>query len=497
MKKLFYGGDILTLTDTPAPEAVLTENGKIVDLGNLSLFDTPDCEKINLNGFTLMPAFIDAHSHFTQTAVSFLQASVNGAKSFGKIKEKIEKFVTDNGVAEGEWVTACDYDNNLFPDSAHLTLDEVESLLPRNPLVIKHKSGHSGFVNSLGARELGRGESAFYAEEDEFFSLLKKTPAPSKEKLQKAFQSAQEKYLSHGITVIQEGMATAEVLPYLTEACRDLTADLRIYPDINAYFKAKKLFNSEKAKVSGVKIFLDGSPQSKTAFVKTPYLDGSFGTPTMTKEQVLSAMEWAARQRVQLIAHCNGDGAIERFLSCLEKTEEKYPDFKNCRPVIIHAQLMTAEQTLRAARLGAVISFFIAHIKHWGDVHIKNLGYERAKLISPANSALKNGAVFTFHQDTPVIDPDMLETAACAVERKTDGGTALAESEKISVYDALLAVTANSAYQYFEENTRGKIAKGMAADFVLLSENPLKAQCLEKIKVLKTYKNAQCVFEKS
>ena len=102
----------------------------------------------------------------------------------------------------------------------------------------------------------------------------------------------------------------------------------------------------------------------------------------------------------------------------------------------------------------------------------------------------------TFHQDAPVIPPDMLETVWCAVARRTESGVLLGEEESISTQEALECVTKNGEYQYFQEDQKGKIAEGMTADLVILSQDPLTTptQQLREIQVLQTYKNGHCVY---
>ena len=141
-------------------------------------------------------------------------------------------------------------------------------------------------------------------------------------------------------------------------------------------------------------------------------------------------------------------------------------------------------------------SFFVAHTFHWGDTHIKNFGLERAKTISPANSALKKGILFTFHQDAPVIEQDMFETVWCAVKRQTKDGVILGEDERISVLQALKAVTVNAAYQYFEEGTKGVIKEGAKENLIIVDKDPLKAEIddIKNIKILKTIKDGNTVY---
>ena len=142
--------------------------------------------------------------------------------------------------------------------------------------------------------------------------------------------------------------------------------------------------------------------------------------------------------------------------------------------------------------------FFVAHTYHFADTHLRNLGEERGYRVSPTQSALKNGVYFTFHQDAPVIEPNMLETVWCAVNRITRNGVHLA-GEEISVLDALRAVTINAAYQYFEEDTKGTIESGKVADFVVLEQDPLTVpkEKIRDIQVLQTYKNGECIYQRN
>mgnify|MGYP003499763570 CR=1 FL=1 len=104
----------------------------------------------------------------------------------------------------------------------------------------------------------------------------------------------------------------------------------------------------------------------------------------------------------------------------------------NKRPVMIHAQTVRPDQLAFMKRIHMIPSFFVEHTYYWGDTHLENLGEERAFHISPLKTAIENGVMFTLHQDTPVVPPDMLHTVWCAVNRVTKSGMTLGEDEKIT-----------------------------------------------------------------
>lgn len=525
MKTLYTGGTIVTMADPLFAEAVLVEDGRILSVGTeQALRDTAGpCEEVQLHGATLMPGFIDAHSHFSQMAFSLLQISLEGCRSADEMRTRIQSFIAETTPAPGTWLSARGYDQNLLPGFAHPPLSQLDTFAPGYPLIIHHKSGHMGLMNTEalhtmqitpdtpvppgGKIEVRDGALTGYLEENAFITYLKKVPAPNPQQLMGAFAKAQDAYASYGITTIQEGMVIKEMLPLYQMILRQklLKLDLVLYPAPDSYNAAAEVFAAlppeSHLRVGGMKIFLDGSPQGRTAWMRTPYTgdDDYCGYATMTDEAVRTAMEQACQSRTQLLAHCNGDGAAEQFLLCLAQVEQAHPAMADLRPVIIHGQLLGIDQLPRVKALGAMVSFFVAHVYHWGDVHIRNFGLQRAAQISPARSALENGIPCTFHQDAPVIQPDMLETVWCAANRITQEGVCLGSEERVSVLDALRAVTCNAAYQYFEEGQKGTIAPGKLADFVLLDQNPLQipTEQLRDIHVLRTYKAGSCIYTRA
>lgn len=524
MERLYYNGTVLTMTEPARAEAVLTEDGRIKAVGSkeqlLSAF--PGAARVDLQGCTLMPAFIDAHSHLSSYAASFLQAPLEECADFDEIAARIRSFMKENAVKPGAWVIAKGYDHNALAEKKHPPLALLDACAPQNPLILQHASGHVGVFNTPALRELGvtaktvppeggrigvsGGELTGYMEENAFFTYLKKAPAAGADALLAAYLEAQKRYAAYGITTIQEGMTVGEMIPlYQALLSRNLlmldTVGYAALPDAERVFAAfpdaVKRYDRH-FKLGGCKIFLDGSPQGRTAWMRAPYLggDGSdCGYGTMKDAEVLSALETAAAEHMQILAHCNGDAAAAQYLHCAKQAEKGF-DLAALRPVMIHAQLLGRDQLPDMKRLGITPSFFVAHVYHWGDTHIRNFGMERAASISPAASALRAGIRFTFHQDTPVIEPNMMETVWCAVNRMTKAGTVLGAQERIPVLEALKAVTINAAWQYFEEDAKGSIEPGKNADFAILDKNPLTVppEELRDIRVQKTVKSDRLIY---
>lgn len=522
---LYYNGDILTMEPQLYAQAVLAVNGRIQAVGTkseLQAIGGADVEAVDLRGRTLMPAFIDSHSHVTAYASTLAFADLSQAKSFAEIKTILHAFQKDRGMKKGAWLIGFGYDHNQLAEHAHPDKAFLNTVSADIPVIVTHKSGHMGAVNQRAleladiradtpdpeggqiGRVAGSREPNGYLEEKAFMALAAHTPLPDLAQQKTLLRLAERAYLKHGVTTVQDGLLQEQGFSLLRDTplavdvvgyadLKQCPALLREHPEYRGRYRGN-------LKLGGYKILLDGSPQGRTAWMSEPYEDapdGYRGYPVYSDKQVAEMIHTALRDRAQLLAHCNGDAAAEQLISCYEQALAADPGASELRPVMIHAQAVRRDQLARMKKLHMIPSFFIAHTYYWGDIHRKNLG-KRAYAISPARSALALDLPYTFHQDTPVLPPDMLRTVQCAVTRTTETGIVLGREECISPLEALRGVTVNAAYQYFEEAEKGSIRAGKRADLVILSGNPLKTPANEigAIEVLATVKDGITRYQK-
>ncbi len=509
--ELYYNGEIITMEkEGEQVEAVFVENGRIQKVGSLAEvkpFVKKDTKEIDLKGKTMLPAFIDAHSHISAFAQSLSYISLADCKSIVEILEKLKLGKEER--KQEKWIIGVGYDQNFLKEKRHPTRWELDSICEEKPLLITHISGHMGVANTKAlemmqitedsmAPEGGRygkenGKLNGYLEETAFIENTKYIEAISQEKFLELLDKAQNIYRSYGIKTVQDGLTTEKEFPLLKQMAEEKKwkVDVISYIDIahasiieenKDYLKTYK----NHLKIGGYKMILDGSPQGKTAWMTKPYEgeENYRGNPTKTNEEVENAVHKAVEEERQLLAHCNGDAAAEQYIQACQK--QPIEKLKKIRPVMIHAQTVRKDQLEEMKKIGMIPSFFIAHVYYWGDIHLKNLGEDRGSFISPAKSAEELGLIYTFHQDSPVLPPNMLETIWCAVNRTTKNGVLLGKEEQISVYEALKAVTIWATYSYFEEEEKGSIREGKKADFVLLDKNPLKVpkEEIRNIKVI-------------
>ena len=514
---LFYNGTILTMEDGPAPQAVLTEGGVIRAVGTLAELEAlaSDARRRDLKGRTLMPAFLDPHSHLTALASTLDLCPLGSASSFGDMARLLLAFQKERHMAPDQWLIGFGYDHNVLSERAQPDRHTLDDAFPETPVLVSNASGHMGAVNSaalkllnitahtpdpeggkIGREADGRTPSG-YLEENAFIRLASAMPGPSPEQAARNVERAEEIYLSHGITLIQDGLTDTGRYALLSAARLKTEAvgyaDLKNTPEL-----------IDRPHIGGYKIFLDGSPQGRTAWMLEPYASNApdqpdyCGYPIYTDEEVTGFVRTALTQGRQLLAHCNGDAAAAQYIRCCRAAQEETGRaVADIRPVMIHAQLVRREQLAEMKELGIIPSFFAAHLWYWGDVHAENFGPDRAASISPLGWAAELGIRFTLHQDTPVIQPDMLETVWCAVNRLTREGKTLGPTLKVSPMAALRAVTIHAAYQYFREDSLGSITPGKQADLIILSAAPTAVDPMDirSIRVLETIHGGKTVWQ--
>lgn len=532
MQKLYYGGDIVTMREeTDAPEAVLVTDGKISYVGELVEARRqclPGAEEIDLEGKTLMPSFIDPHSHIAMLAQYTDFANLGKCTSFKDLAVTLSDWLKEKRLAEGEVLVGYGYDHNFLDEQQHPTKEVLDRVSDTIPVCILHTSGHMCVANSVLLRECGITADTpdpeggkFGREEDgtpngyiEEVPAMVKVLIPVFSRVKADFarqlEKAQQIYLKYGITTVQDGSTNASGFQKLAECAKEQVFHL----DVVSYVLADDLEKTaedypeyyqkyhNRLKIGGAKIILDGSPQGRSAWLRKPY-EGEetyCGYPAHTQEETDRWVETAVEKGYQLLAHCNGDAASGQYLAAFEKAAAKTPEnpekIRALRPVMIHCQTVGDDQLDEMKELGMIPSIFVAHTWYWGDVHLKNLGSVRGAHISPARAAMERGLIYNFHQDTPVVEPDMLHTVWCAVNRVTRSGKPIGQEQCIGVYEALKGVTIHGAYAYHEEERKGTLEAGKLADMVILDRNPLKTDKMQirDIQVLETIKEGETLY---
>lgn len=539
---IYYNGTVITMNDKQKyAEAVAVSGSVIAAAGSYSdmkALADDKTEYIDLQGKTMLPGFIDPHSHVLDTALRALWVNVN-SYPLGKVykiddviallKEKADQ------TPEGEWVVGWGYDDSKIEEMRHLTTEDLNKVSTKHPVSVSHISGWVTYHNDAALAKAGITKDT---EDTEYYRILhyadgepsgtieaalcpvfSKIPPATDEEFMKGLEIASAQYLEKGCTTSQEGWWYERKYYELTkQAVEDKKFNVRLvlYPvaegdlyekqkdEFLPEYKSGEYLDKDKMIVMGaMKLTADGSIQARTAYLSRPYhvcpedKPDFLGPHNHDQDWLNERILELHRQGKQIAIHNNGDGATEMAIKAFEYAQE-HCYREDPRFIFIHCQTVRSDQLERIAKLKAMISFFPVHIYYWGKRHHDIfLGPDRAMRLDPVGEAMKLGINCTLHNDTYVTPIDPLLCAWSAVNRQTYEGQDLGKAEQgISVYDALKAITINGAVQGFEEKFKGSIEKGKLADFVVLEENPLETDewKLKDLKIAATVVGNKIVY---
>lgn len=539
--KIFFNGNVITVdAGNSVAQSVAIYKDRIVAVGTddeILKLKSDTTQLIDLRGKTLVPGFIDGHSHFMGLSrgksANLSPPPMGTVKNIPDIIKVLLAYKADNKIKDGEWIGAFGYDTDQLKELRHPEKEDLDKAFPDNPVTITHASGHMLVANSLALKLSGIDEKTTdppggtivrKQNSNEPTGLLQETamryikrgetkPLSWEEQL-KLIKEQQRLYASVGITTAQDGLSNLQSIELLKKAADagELYIDIIALPyytfldnilDNKSY---KFGIYDDHLKLGGFKVTADGSPQGKTAFFSRPYLtavpgcghDACTGQPTVNQEELNAAVLKGFKLNIHPFVHCNGDATVDMYIRAVENANEVLKTSGNQhRPVVIHSQFVRADQLDKYKELGFVPSFFTNHTFFWGDTHVKNLGKERAFFSSPLKAALSRDIVFTNHTDFGITPISQLFLLGSSVNRLSRSNQVIGPDQRVTPLEGLRAITINGAYQYFEENEKGSIEKGKLADLVILSEDPTSVDPLKikDIKVLETIKQGKTIYQ--
>lgn len=516
---IYHGGTVLTMHETnPSAEAVAVRDGKIVAVGSDDqiLKQKGDQTKvIDLDGKTLMPGFIEPHVH--PYLAGILMPMEFLAPEDWELPGRTSKAVRDHDTYlerlaqldseredKKEWLYVWGYHHNFHGEIDRRDLDKISST---RPILMWHRSFHEIFFNTAALEELGIGEKDIVGvahtnwEKGHFYEtggemvvplLLPRLLEPTR--YRNAIKDFQKLVHQGGITTIgdlagyllgeKEFQLTKSVLdrpevPFRTILIADgMGPSKRFEANPSAavdFVKELQKKNGEKMFFANhVKLFSDGAFFSQLMQVNEPYTDGHKGEWLMNPLELKSAAQAFWHAGFQIHVHTNGDMGVDVVLDILAKLQSE-KEIKDHRFTLEHFGLSTPEQCERISSLGACVSANPYYLHILGDLYSKKgLGPERAHHIARIGSLVENNVVSAYHSDMTMAPAKPLLLAWCAVNRRGVSGKELGPTEKVSVEEALKAITINAAFILREEDKIGSIEIGKRADFTILEEDPLK-----------------------
>lgn len=536
---IYYNGSILTMAGS-APsysEALAIQGGKIVFVGNTDAamqIKGGETKLIDLGGKTLLPGFIDAHSHYINSLLVANQCKLYAppsgpGKDVPSILTELKQYASERQIPKGELIIGYGYDDTVMPNGRLLNREDLDEAFPDNPVRIEHVSMHGCVLNSLALKKYGisaltktppGGVIVRKPGSEEPWGLIMETayipvveqsePMSAEQEIQWS-RAGQLLYAQAGVTTAHEG---ATHLPQFQTIHRASQAggniiDIVAFPFITEVDKVLAEHPLDqwgkyqnRFKVGGVKITIDGSPQGRTAFFTTPYLTGGpggqqtwRGEPTFPQDLANQMVKKVYEMNVPLNLHCNGDAAIDAFLAAYENARNG--DYT--RPwnvTTIHTQFMRKDHIAKFVEYKIRPSFYTLHTFYFADAHIANRGKQQAMYISPMRDAIDAGLRPTNHTDFVVAPLDQLTMLWSAVNRISRAGSQIGADQRVTAYEGLKCMTDWAAQQYDEQDTKGTLEVGKLADFVILDRDPLKVDpmAIKDIKVVETLKEGVRVY---
>ena len=540
-KTLLYNGEVITVNERDEiAEAILLEGNKIAYVGTteeaLALCDE-ETEKIDVNGKSILPGFIETHIHIASKLVISKGVDLSkksGISSIADIQARLKE--NAGNLKDGEWLLCHGLTFEDLKERRWPTRWELDEACPDIPVAITHSSGHTGVYNTK-ALELGHlfdgkisysDEHIFKNEEGvptgvltevaqfKFANVVSEFNPITEEKLKEKILDTNRMMNEVGITTAHDAGGTGTTtINVMQKLVKEKKLTVRMYPMlfsilgkedniefVNAQIRSGFYtgLGDDYMKIGPLKLMIDGSGASGTCATREPLSNnGLTFPPSMTQEEVDDIIVRAHKAGFQVTAHCIGDRGVEMVLDAYEKAQKEYPR-TDCRHRIEHCMLAEPDLLERIREQGVIPTMNPAFINLWGTSFNKYYGGKRNAYLIALRSALDLGIKPTIASDWECI-PDIrpIQGIASAMDRTVyETGETVAANQAISLMEAIRCTTYYPACASFEEDKKGSLEAGKLADVIVLdgkitekTPREISEMCVEK-----TFFDGRLVYEK-
>ncbi|QDV07448.1 N-substituted formamide deformylase precursor [Planctomycetes bacterium Poly30] len=532
--RLFYGGtfytggrqeeggpDPLELSDRSV-EALLVRDGRILALGGFAELNESDdargAERIDMGGAHCYPGFQDSHGYLEDHGASLENVDLLGAASFAEAVERVRQFA--GSLPEGEWVLGRGWDQTLWEGSDYPTHEALSRAVPTHPVFVLRIDGQVGLANeramvAAGIEDEERRVSGIFAGAA-LAEIERVIPAPTPSVRARRILRAQDDLLRFGVTAVHDmsiDRGAVEVLSELRDAGK---LKLRVVGYLSSLKLAESL-GAERIRaladrhdvfsIVGVTYALDGGFGSRGAALLQPYADApdESGQLAWSTQDLSTSVEATARLGLQPTVRATGDRGVRAALEGFHQAAQRYDGFRVYSPRIEHLQLVAEQDLRRLGDLGVVASIQPAHLLADLAWIQARLGEQRAQsayawrtLQSRATQLIAFGSAF------PTSSPDPRLGLYAAIARQTAEGkpeNGFFASERLSASAAVAAYTEGAAAAALQDDRRGRLALGYAADFTAFDIDigrlaPATADQILRANVIATVINGQVAYRR-
>ena len=534
MRNIYYNGRVYT-GELPLCSAFAVEDGRFTLVGDdeTLLASAREGDALtDLSGRFVCAGFNDSHMHLLNFGQSLAAAQLAPhTESLAGMLDYLKSFLAANPPREGQWLTGRGWNQDYFTDVSRMpNRQDLDTVSAEVPIMITRACGHCCVVNSRVLALAGitadtpvpEGGSIGMTDGqpdgrlcDNAMELLEGVlPLPGKEELKQMIRLACQNLNRFGVTSSQtDDYCVFRAIPFETvnAAYRELEESgeltVRVYEQSNFTELSELQRFVESGNVTGtgtdlfrigpLKMLGDGALGSRTAHLSSPYPGTEdCGFNLFSDEHMNSMVSYAHNHGMQVAIHAIGDACLDQVLNAVELALRENPRADH-RHGVVHCQASRPDQLERIAQLNMHVyaqSIFLDY-----DNHIVNkvLTPELAASSYSWKTLIQKGVSVSNGSDCPVELPDVMEGIQCAVTRcSLDGTGPYLPGEAFTVQEALDSFTIRSAEGSFEESSKGRIADGYLADFVVLGADPFETAPtdIHRIPVLASYLGGRCVY---
>ncbi len=496
---ILHHGNIFTIDDRqPKAEAVAIAGGRFFAVGSnddvLNL-KSAATRRIDLEGKTVVPGFIDAHTHLGYSGLRHLTRLDCDLRSIDAIKDAIRAYARETPV--GEWVAGFKYDDTKTAEGRALTRADLDEVAPEHPVFIEHRGGHTAYVNSLALERAGIGEDTpdpqgghrgrdasgrlnGKLEENAAFTMSDLLPAEfSREQAREGVKLISAMMARSGVTSAHDALGAPDDLRAYQDSREAGELALRVYTLIDVQYLDAMIeagvrtgLGDEWVKVGPVKLLCDGSISERTARLSEPFIGSpdDYGILVTEEGELYAQARKAHEAGWQVAVHANGDVGIDITLRVLERVQRELPR-EDPRFRLEHCTIVNDDLIARIRSLGAIPNPFSTYVYYHGEKMIY-YGAERLEHMFAVRSFLDAGIKVTQTSDYPPGPFEPMMALQSSVTRTDMNETVWGPSQKVSVLEAIRVGTLHGAHASFEENDKGSIEAGKLADLVVLGQDP-------------------------
>jgi len=522
---ILYNANIITINGRqPRAEAVAIAAGRFLAVGKnekVQALATGKTKKINLDGQTIVPGFIDAHTHPAQAGLMHLRYVDCDLRSIADIQRVLRERASKTPA--GEWVLGFKYDDTKTTDGRALTGKDLDEAAPQHPVYVSHRGGHTAYVNALGYKRAGVSEDTpdptggRFDRDPKTGKLNGRISERANEVFDKAIPSSYSrddyreavklisKMMSRaGITSAHDAWGMHDFVRGYQDAHEAGELFTRIYcligyREIDRMLAAgiRTRFGDEWVRIGGMKMVADGSISERTAWLSHPYIGrpSDFGIQVMTEQELYENGRKAHEADWQIGTHANGDSAIDMVLRVYERLQREIPR-RDPRFRLEHCTVVNDSLVQRIKAIGAIPTPFAAYVYYHGE-KMRDYGPDRLDHMFALRSFLDASIPVAPGSDYPPGPFEPMMALQSSVTRTDIKGNVWGPNQRVTVEEALRIQTLHGAHASFEEHDKGSIQQGKLADLVVLGRDPLHEEplALVKIPIARTMIGGRWVFE--